>query len=106
MGHNPRVDLCLKTAKKNEKIWKNLKKLGFGFFVGKMGKNTKMGGSGGAWWGRRAGGGAVGGGEVMGGSRAWWVWILGSDWRRRTVKEGERGVRCYSENGGDRRKMT
>jgi hypothetical protein len=80
--------------------------IGFRVFCGKNGEKYKNGGSGGAWWGRRAGGGAVGGGEVMGGSHAWWVWILGSDWKRRTGKEGERGVRCYSENGGDRRKMT
>jgi hypothetical protein len=44
----------------------------------KNGKNGQM----------AAGGGAVGGWEVMGGGGVWWVWIIGSVWRRRTEKEG------------------
>jgi hypothetical protein len=46
-GHNPRVELCPKTTKKNEEKLKILEKWGFGFFVGKMGKIVEMGGGGG-----------------------------------------------------------
>jgi hypothetical protein len=50
-----------------------------------------MGGGGAvSGWEVMGGGGAVSGWEVMGGGGAWWVWILGSVWRRRTKKEGEK----------------
>jgi hypothetical protein len=49
-----------------------------------LGKKGEIRVYGGRRWGKKAGGGAVGGWEVMGGGGAWWVWILGSVWRRRT----------------------
>jgi hypothetical protein len=61
--------LCPKIAKTMKKM-EEYEEIGFRvFFVGKMGKIRKWGGSGGAWWGRRSDSGAVGGGVVMGGGR-------------------------------------
>jgi hypothetical protein len=47
-----------------------------------------------------AGGGAVGGWEVMGGGGVWWVWIIGSVWRRRMEKEGGGVYGRYREMKG------
>jgi hypothetical protein len=61
-----------------------------------MGEMREIGEIGGRRWVEMAGGGAVGGWEVMGGGGVWWVWILGSVWRRRTEKERER---CTAATG-------
>jgi hypothetical protein len=40
VGHSPRMDLCRKSTRKNEKKMKNLGKMGF---QNKMGKKRKIG---------------------------------------------------------------
>jgi hypothetical protein len=65
MGHNPKMDLCPQSTRKNEKIKKNLKKNGFS--GRKMGKNEKKWLMDGRRWvgwsekGRRWDGGWLGG---------------------------------------------
>jgi hypothetical protein len=56
--------------------------------------------NGGQRWVEMAGGGAVGGWEVMDGGGVWWVWIIGSVWRRRTEKEGGGVYGRYREMRG------
>jgi hypothetical protein len=89
-----------KNEKKNGEF---LEKWGFG----KNGKKRReKWANGGRRWVEMAGGGAVGGWEVVGGSGVWWVWIIGSVWRRRTEKEGGGVYGRYREMRGMGEKMT
>jgi hypothetical protein len=44
MRHNPRVELCPKSARKMKKKWRIGEKMGFQVFCGKSGENEEMGG--------------------------------------------------------------
>jgi hypothetical protein len=92
-----------KINKKNEQKWRKRKKKRV---LGYVGEKLEIGVFGGRRWVEMAGGGAVGGWEVMGSGGAWWVWILGSVWRRRTEKEKVWGVRRYSGMRGNGGEMT
>jgi hypothetical protein len=76
-----------KIYQKNEKKLRDFGEIGFREKWGESGENGMFGGR---RWVEVAGGGAVGGWEVMGGGGAWWVWILGSDWRKRWRRKGEK----------------
>jgi hypothetical protein len=67
MGHNPRVELCPKSAKKMKKNGGFGKNGVSGFFCGKSGENVEMGGRRWRKWPERDRQWYRGGGFVMGG---------------------------------------
>jgi hypothetical protein len=68
-GHNPRMDLCRKSTRKNEKKMKNLEKNGFSEQNGKKNEKLAKWAAGGGWVDRReASGGVAMVGEEIGGS--------------------------------------
>jgi hypothetical protein len=76
---------------------RDIREIGFWEKWGESGENGMFGGR---RWVEVADGGAMGGWEVMGGGGAWWVWILGSDWRKKMEKKGGEVYGSYRETRG------
>jgi hypothetical protein len=94
MGHNPRVELCPKSARKMKKKKKmeDLGKMGFWVFCGKSGENEEMGGRRWVVMAERGRQWDGGGGFVMGygdgGFALYGATVVWEEWGRNDLKIG------------------